>query len=74
MNYLSKIGFLHSLLNMQYPIYIKFFISLAYFFICLIIKFPGFSDIIILFLLMKERLQGLSIPEITSSNFNLLFN
>ncbi len=39
MNYLSKIGFLHSLLNMQYPIYIKFFISLAYFFICLIISF-----------------------------------
>ena len=39
MNYLSKIGFLHSLLNMQYPIFIKVFISLVYFFICLIITF-----------------------------------
>ena len=34
-NYFSKIGFLHSLLNRQYPIFIRFFISLAYFFICL---------------------------------------
>ena len=34
-NYLSKIGFLHYLLNAQYPIYIRFFISLVYFFICI---------------------------------------
>ena len=39
MKYLSKIGFLHSLLNRQYPIFLRFFISLAYFFICLIISF-----------------------------------
>ena len=39
MKYLSKIGFLHSLLNRQYPIFLRFFISLAYFFICLTITF-----------------------------------
>ena len=39
MNYLSKIGFLHSLLNKQYSIFIRFFISLAYFFISLTITF-----------------------------------
>ena len=39
MNYLSKIGLLHSLLNMQYPLFIKVFISSSYFFICLIISF-----------------------------------
>ena len=39
MKYLSKIGFLHSLLNRQYPIFLRFFISLAYFFICLAITF-----------------------------------
>ena len=35
MSYLSKIGFLHYLLNKQYPIIIRFFISLVYFFICI---------------------------------------
>ena len=35
MSYLSKIGFLHYLLNKQYPIIIRFFISLFYFFICI---------------------------------------
>ena len=39
MKYLSKIGFLHSLLNRQYPIFLRFFISITYFFICLAITF-----------------------------------
>jgi len=39
MKNLSKIGFLHSLLNIQYPIFVRFFIALFYFFVCLTISF-----------------------------------
>ena len=35
MNYLSRIGIVHYLLNKQYPIYIRFFISLGYCLICI---------------------------------------
>ena len=52
MNYLSKIGFLHYLLNKQYPIIFRFFISFSYFFICIITTF----DFQLSFLLFKRVL------------------
>ena len=52
MNYLSKIGFFHYLLNMQYPIFIRFFIALFYFFVCMIVSF----DYKLSFLFLKRVL------------------
>ena len=39
MNSLSKIGFLHTLLNLQYPVFFRFFIGFFYFLVCITISF-----------------------------------